>query len=213
MDGSKIETRPNMERPVERPVEPPVSFTTGETNEAKMEFIMDYITQHSDKLKAAASRPSFPASIILKMEECIQDILQHPKYYPDINLAVLRLSSPVEWAAELYQHMTDKAKELCSRTSQPKDLADYSVEHLSDSMTVYLSFIKDMFYTGSGTRVSGKNMNGGRCRQHERGLNRNGSNGWHKAILKASKEGYEAQWVQAIDIRVKKIDHDTGLES
>lgn len=211
MAHPKTNMGPNMEPKTDRPV----SFNTGEMNEAKAKLIMDYVDEHRNKLKSLASRPAFPATLILKMEQSIQDIYDNPKRYPDINLAILRLSSPVEWAAELYQHTTEKAKALCSRTSQPKDLADYSTEYLSTSMTVYLSFIKDMFYTGSGTRVSeiDKNRNGGRVRQLERGLKRQESNRWHSAILKASKEGYEAQWVQAMDIRVMKIDQDSGLES
>lgn len=192
----------------------PVSFSTGEMNEAKSKLILGYINQHRDKLKAAASRPAFPASIILEMEHSIQDIHDNPKHYPDINLAILNLSSPIEWAAELFQHMTDDVKALCSRTSRPKDLADYSVERLSNSMTVYLSFIKDMFYVGSGTSVSQKSVNGGYHRQLDRALTRKvPSNNWHEAILKAAKEGYKPQWVQAIDIRVKKINQETGLES
>lgn len=192
-----------------------MSFETSEKNEAKAKLIMDYLKQHQDKLKADTSRPAFPISIILNMEQSIEDILQKPEKFPDINIAILRLSSPVDWATELYQHMTEKAKALCSRSSRPKDLSDYSVEYLSESMTVYLSFIKDSFYSGSGTRVSGKsaNGNGGRVRQMDRGLNRVPSNEWHKKILQATKEGYKPQWVQVIDIRVWKIHQDTGLGS
>lgn len=194
-----------------------LSFDTGDISEDSADIVKVYIDLHREKLKASAPKPAFPIPpLIFKIEECIQDIFDNPEHYPDLNLAILRLSSPFEWATELYYHATEEVKALCSRSSQPQDLSEYCVKALSTSMTVYLSFVQDKFYTGSGTSVSHAGSEkhiGGYARQMDRGLKRKPSNRWHKAILAAAKEGHEPQWVPAIDIRIKKIDQDSGLES
>lgn len=108
--------------------------------------------------------------------------------------------------------MTEQCKALCVRKSAPENLAEYQTELLSNSMSVYLSSVDKKFYTGSGTQVSGNKSLGGRKGQQDRGVAQKKTNNWHGAILDAAGKGLDAQWVQAVEIRVRQIDKTTKQE-
>jgi hypothetical protein len=180
----------------------------------KASVVVEYVNQHLANLRAKPPKSlvDFPPPLVRQIAQCFQDIIDNPERYPEHNIAILKLSTPIEWAAELYSHMTEQCKALCMRKSAPEDLADYQTEILSNSMSVYLSYVDKKFYTGSGTQVSGSKSTGGRVRQQSRGVTRKKTNNWHGAILDAAGKGLHAQWVQAIEIRVRQIDKTTKQE-
>lgn len=165
---------------------PNSKFDTGDKHmtEEKAAFIIEYVNERFETLRAHPPQElvDFPPPLVRKIQQTLQDILDEPLHYPAANITILKLSSPLEWAAEIYSRMTERGLQLCARSSAPRDLADYEVEQLSDDMMVYLSFVKDKFYTGSATQVAGFEA-GGKARQSRRGLTRKPSNRWHRSIL------------------------------
>lgn len=151
-----------------------ILFDTGTLDPLKKKWILNYIANRADILQARPPKSILqsPPAFVHKLAECVSDIIDNPEYYPEANVAVLKLSTPLEWAAELYSQMTDSSRALCARTKAPKDMAEYAVEKLSESFTVYLVFIDGKLYPGSGTQVVNKSANGGRRRQLDRSLGR-----------------------------------------
>lgn len=152
-----------------------ILFDTATTHDpVKKEWIRNYIVNRAGVLQARPPNEILqsPPALVHKLAECVSDIINKPEHFPEANVAVLKLSTPLEWAAELYWHTTDNCRALCARTKAPKDLAKYAVEKLSNSFTVYLAFVDDQLYPGSGTQVNRKSNNGGRRRQLDRSLNR-----------------------------------------
>lgn len=178
-------------------------FDTGDKHmtEEKAAFIIEYVNERFETLRAHPAQEllDFPPPLVRKIQQTLQDILDKPLHYPAANITILKLSSPLEWAAEIYSLMTERGLHLCARSSAPQDLADYQVEELSNDMTVYLSFVKNKFYTGSGTKVTGRDT-GGKDRQRRRGLTRERSNGWHDSILDSATRGFHAQWVSVMEV-------------
>lgn len=154
--------------------EPTILFNTATRNPVKKEWIRKYIDNRAGILQARPPKSILqsPPALVHKLAECVSDIINNPEHFPEANVAILKLSTPLEWAAELYWHTTDNCRALCARTKAPKDLAKYAVEKLSDSFTVYLAFVDNQLYPGSGTQVKDKSNNGGRRRQLNRSLTR-----------------------------------------
>lgn len=178
-------------------------FDTGDRHmsEEKAAFIIAYVDERFETLRAHPPQElvDFPPPLVRKIQQILQDILDKPHRYPAANITILKLSSPLEWAAEIYSHMTERGLQLCARSSAPQDLADYEVEELSNDMTVYLSFVKNKFYTGSGTKVVGREA-GGKVRQRQRGPKRARTNNWHGSILDSATRGFHAQWVSVMEV-------------
>lgn len=151
-----------------------ILFDTGTLDPLKKEWMVNYVLNRADVLKALPPKSILqsPPAFVHKLAECISDIPANPEHFPESNVAVLKLSTPLEWAAELHSQMTDSSRALCARTKAPKDLAEYAVEELSHSFTVYLAFVDNSLYPGSATQAKAKYNNGGRKRQLDRSLNR-----------------------------------------